>query len=166
MKNLESLSRAFLRNSKPQTQSVPTPITNTDSPQTSNRKSQTQLRLKFTMRTLLALLAFIMFFFSREITLIQEMVFNLRASLHERIMDVAFPSLLLVSFVTGIYFIYLIPFPRGWMRWMAILVLCLIYQLGAQNQALFRPRYLSLSLFLMFLLLFDVVVCHSIWFMD
>ena len=118
------------------------------------------------MRTLLALLAFIMFFFSREITLIQEMVFNLRASLHERIMDMAFPSLLLVSFVTGIYFIYLIPFPRGWMRWMAILVLCLIYQLGAQNQALFRPRYLSLSLFLMFLLLFDVVVCHSIWFMD
>ena len=115
------------------------------------------------MRTLLALVAFIMFFFSREIALMQEMVFNLRASLHERIMDMAFPSLLLVSFATGIYFLYLIPFPRGWMRWMAILVLCLIHQLGAQNQALFRPRYLSLLLFMMFLLLFDVVVCHSIW---
>nr|POE64350.1 hypothetical protein CFP56_12399 [Quercus suber]POE67821.1 hypothetical protein CFP56_29360 [Quercus suber] len=72
------------------------------------------------MRTLLALLAFIMFFFNREITLMQEMVFNLRASLHEMIMDMAFPSLLLVSFVTGIYFLILVPFPRGWMRWMAI----------------------------------------------
>ncbi|KAF3949251.1 hypothetical protein CMV_024858 [Castanea mollissima] len=57
-------------------------------------------------------------------------------------MDMAFPSLLLVSFVTGIYFLSLIPFPRGWMRWMAILVLCLICQYGAQiqNQALFLPR--------------------------
>ena len=162
MKNLESLSRAFLRKRKPKHNRY-----QHRQPQTSNRKPQTQLHLNFSMMwTLFALLAFIAFFFSREITLMQEMVFNLRASLHERIMDMAFPSLLLVSFVTGIYFIYLIPFPRGWMRWMAILVLCLIYQLGAQNQALFRPRYLSLLLFMMFLLLFDVVVCHSIWFMD
>lgn len=94
-------------------------------------KPQTQFLLNFSMmRTLLGLVAFFMFFVSREITLIQEMFINLRASLHERILDMAFPLLLLVSFVTGIYFLIVIPFPSGWMRWMAILMLLFVTPFG------------------------------------
>ena len=78
------------------------------------------------------------FVFSQESTLLHYMVYNYRALLEE-IIDVALLPILLGILVLGVHSVVK-SYSRGWKHWIAILTLCLMYEMVLQRQSTFHLR--------------------------
>ena len=101
-------------------------------------------------------------FFSLEIAPIHKILLNCKAAL-QKLMEVAFPSILVASFIMGIHFILLTPFTRGGMRWMAIPVQNLDYTLTLFFH-ICNCLFYTWSFVSRFFFNYDIVLIHKMLF--